>query len=235
MDYGGATTANKKKVRPSLLDLHKCALEKRQLQNQQKSTRRNPNSTAAASADDYSANEDERTEKKVKLVVRLPQLQQQHASSDLIRSSSVNSASCGSDSNANVDNRKINSGSGHIIADNQGHQWSLDPQHLCQTRRRTLVGCSLSRLSCFLSDYHEIFEHPMDFGTVKSKLDEGLYSRLDELEVGYFLLLALQLFDMCQFIYSAQYNVVVKCKCWKSDIAKPKFDPRTSKWEPAGD
>ena len=35
-----------------------------------------------------------------------------------------------------------------------------------------------------LPDYHEIIEHPMDFGTVRRKLDQGLYSNLEDLEVG---------------------------------------------------
>ncbi|KVI07382.1 transcription factor GTE4-like [Cynara cardunculus var. scolymus] len=222
---GGATTAKKRKGRPSLLDLQKRARENEQLQNQQKlqprSTRRNPNSTTVASVDDDSANEDEyydddeRKEKKVKLVVRLPQsnqLQQQHASSDLIRSYSVNSGSYGSDSNANVDNRKINSGSGNIIADNQGEKASkvtvnvhgspLESGPTTPLPDKKLLVFILDRLQkkdthgVFsepvdpneLPDYHEIIEHPMDFGTVRSKLDEGLYSRLDELEADVFLI-----------------------------------------------
>lgn len=39
-------------------------------------------------------------------------------------------------------------------------------------------------VSLQLPDYHEIIEHPMDFGTLRKKLDEGLYSNLEELEVG---------------------------------------------------
>ncbi|KAL4569803.1 hypothetical protein LXL04_025447 [Taraxacum kok-saghyz] len=128
---GGATPAKKKKGRPSLVDLKKRALEEQELQNyqqlQRRSNRRNPNSVAAA--DDASVDEDEyyedddddeRKEKKAKLVVRLPQLNQQpHLLSDLVRSSSFNSASCGSDSNADVDNRKINSGSVGIPTNHQ--------------------------------------------------------------------------------------------------------------------
>ncbi|KAM0061926.1 putative chromatin remodeler Bromodomain family [Helianthus debilis subsp. tardiflorus] len=33
-----------------------------------------------------------------------------------------------------------------------------------------------------LPDYHDIIKHPMDFGTVRSKLIGGLYSNLEELE-----------------------------------------------------
>lgn len=36
-----------------------------------------------------------------------------------------------------------------------------------------------------LPDYLEIVEHPMDFGTVRKKLDKGRYSNLEEFEVGY--------------------------------------------------
>ncbi|KAM3341537.1 bromodomain-containing protein 9 [Capsicum galapagoense] len=39
-----------------------------------------------------------------------------------------------------------------------------------------------------LPDYHEIIEHPMDFGTVRKKLDGGLYSNLEELEADVILI-----------------------------------------------
>jgi len=38
-----------------------------------------------------------------------------------------------------------------------------------------------------LPDYHEVIEHPMDFGTVRKKLDGGLYTTLEQLEVSGFL------------------------------------------------
>lgn len=38
-----------------------------------------------------------------------------------------------------------------------------------------------------LPDYHEIIEQPMDFGTVRSKLNKGLYANLEELEVSHWL------------------------------------------------
>ncbi|KAL8148674.1 hypothetical protein AgCh_005874 [Apium graveolens] len=34
-----------------------------------------------------------------------------------------------------------------------------------------------------LPDYHEIIENPMDFGTLRRKLNAGLYSNLEQLEV----------------------------------------------------
>ncbi|KAL4575395.1 hypothetical protein LXL04_022238 [Taraxacum kok-saghyz] len=258
---GGATPAKKKKGRPSLVDLKKRALEEQELQNyqqlQRRSNRRNPNSVTAA--DDASVDEDEyyedddddeRKEKKVKLVVRLPQLNQQpHLSSDLVRSSSFNSASCGSDSNADVDNRKINSGSVGIPTHHQiGIRktvscspvlaiWLLScliilPLTLTfpfpfpftggkvQKAMDTLHGSPLEagpttplpdkKLLVFildrlqkkdthavfsepvdpdeLPDYHEVIEQPMDFGTVRSKLNKGLYSNLEELEADVYLI-----------------------------------------------
>lgn len=35
-----------------------------------------------------------------------------------------------------------------------------------------------------LPDYHDIIKHPMDFGTVRKKLDGGLYTDLEQFEVG---------------------------------------------------
>ena len=35
-----------------------------------------------------------------------------------------------------------------------------------------------------LPDYHDIIKHPMDFGTVRKKLDGGVYTNLEQFEVG---------------------------------------------------
>ncbi|KAJ9554628.1 hypothetical protein OSB04_018673 [Centaurea solstitialis] len=234
---GGATTAKKKKGRPSLVDLKKRALQQQELvENHQhshrRSARRNPTSAAADDAsDDYyevdDDDDDERKEKKVKLVVRLPQLnnnnQERHLQSDLlVRSSSLNSASAGSDSNADVDNRKISSGSGGII---NNHQFTctchlaggcslnltyypftssppLEAGPTTPLPDKKLLVFILDRLQkkdthgVFsepvdpneLPDYHEIIEQPMDFGTVRSKLDKGLYPNLEELEADVYLI-----------------------------------------------
>ncbi|KAM7513987.1 hypothetical protein LguiA_003570 [Lonicera macranthoides] len=39
-----------------------------------------------------------------------------------------------------------------------------------------------------LPDYHDIIQHPMDFGTVRKKLDNGVYSNLEELEADVLLI-----------------------------------------------
>jgi len=36
-----------------------------------------------------------------------------------------------------------------------------------------------------LPDYHDIIKHPMDFSTIRKKLDKGAYSNLEQFEVGY--------------------------------------------------
>ncbi|KAI7755665.1 hypothetical protein M8C21_030940 [Ambrosia artemisiifolia] len=213
---GGATTTKKKKKgRPSLLDLQKRSLQqqqqninnnnnnnnnKQQQQLKKRSSRRNPNTS---SSDD----DDERKQKKVKLVVRLPQSDKKQENPHLIRSSSVNSASCGSDSNANVDNQIPISGS-----DLQGEKVSkametlhgspLESGPTTPLPDRKLLVFILDRLqkkdthAVFsepvdpdeLPDYHEIIKQPMDFGTVRSKLDGGLYSNLEELESDVYLI-----------------------------------------------
>ncbi|KAK1416505.1 hypothetical protein QVD17_32296 [Tagetes erecta] len=220
----GATTPaknnsnnKKKKGRPSLTDL-------KQQQSQRRSTRRNPNfESTTVVTDDASENEDEyyeeeedvdddddeRKEKKVKLVVRLPQLNQQQR---LARSSSLNSASCGSDSNVDGDNRKINSGSGCISTHRQDekvpkameslHGSPLETGPTTPLPDKKLLVFILDRLQkkdthavfsepvdpAELPDYHEIIEQPMDFGTVRSKLDKGLYLNLEELEADVYLI-----------------------------------------------
>ncbi|XP_071698131.1 uncharacterized protein [Rutidosis leptorrhynchoides] len=203
---GGATVAKKKKKgRPSLVDLQKRAIEQQKLQ-QKRSGRRNPNSNSADGEEEYyDDDDDERKQKKVKLVVRLPQSdqnqQQLNLSSDLVRSSSVNSLSCGSDSNADVDILKVISGSDHqgektmkVMDSQHGSPFESGPTTPLPDKK--LVLFILDRLQkkdthgVFsepvdpneLPDYHEIIKQPMDFGTLRSKLDAGLYPNLEELE-----------------------------------------------------
>ncbi|KAJ6804339.1 peregrin-like isoform X1 [Iris pallida] len=56
-------------------------------------------------------------------------------------------------------------------------------------RRRTLMGSSRSPwIRRRLPDYHEIIEHPMDFGTIRKKLSGGAYTRLEQFEEDVFLI-----------------------------------------------
>ncbi|KAL8211544.1 hypothetical protein R6Q57_005981 [Mikania cordata] len=212
---GGPPAAGKKKKgRPSRLDLHKRALDhQNQQQLHRRSSRRNPNSISHGEDEEYyDDDDDERKQKKVKLVVRLPQSDQQNLSSDLIRSSSVNSDSCGSDSNADVNNPKRKLGSCGLATDHQGEKVmkAMDTQHGSSFESGPTTPLPDKKLLVFildrlqkkdthavfsdpvdlneLPDYLEIIKHPMDFGTVRSKLDEGFYSNLEELEADVYLI-----------------------------------------------
>ena len=46
--------------------------------------------------------------------------------------------------------------------------------------------CYYSEIYVFmqLPDYHEVIEHPMDFGTVRKKVSGGAYATLEQFEVG---------------------------------------------------
>lgn len=39
-----------------------------------------------------------------------------------------------------------------------------------------------------VEDYYEIIEEPMDFGTMRAKLHEGMYKSLEQFEVKSFIL-----------------------------------------------
>ncbi|WJZ83598.1 hypothetical protein VitviT2T_003266 [Vitis vinifera] len=235
----------KKKGRPSLLDLQKRSIkqeqEQEQLQQQKqnsnsnpnpnlksstvsstpvrRSTRRNPNpdpeedeNDTVAAAEDEEELSGRRREKKLKLVLRLP---------SQLNSASLNSASCGSDSNAEEENvpashkkRKINAigdGSGHVdsekaekpisgASNQQGTE--LDGGPATPLPDKKLLVFVLDRLQkkdsygVFsepvdpkeLPDYHEVIEHPMDFGTVRKNLAGGAYASLEQFEKDVFLI-----------------------------------------------
>ncbi|KAL6995982.1 hypothetical protein U1Q18_006120 [Sarracenia purpurea var. burkii] len=160
--------------------------------------------------------DDERKEKKVKLVVRLPP--SKHHCPQLRSSAnslSLSSASYGSDSNADGEKSKINAvgdRSGELSAVDQVelvekametlHGSPLESGPTPPLPDKKLLVFILDRLQkkdiygVFsepvdpneLPDYHEIIENPMDFGTVRKKLDEGLYSNLEEFEADVFLI-----------------------------------------------
>lgn len=100
----------KKKGRPSLSDLHERDNKLSISTPSRRSNRRNPNPNSNSPPEDFIDDDDERKEKKVKLVVRLPESNQQHFVQD---SSSANSLSDSEgdnhDASVNAKRRKIDS------------------------------------------------------------------------------------------------------------------------------
>ncbi|XVF35824.1 hypothetical protein REPUB_Repub19eG0004000 [Reevesia pubescens] len=233
------TTTKKKKGRPSLLELQKRSLKQQQQQQQQqslqqktpnlvnpnssinsnrRSTRRNLNLDGGSPVTDWNADgyddEDERQQKKHKLLLGLNS-SRNHQHSPI--ASTPNSASYGSDSNAEGDNpeaflkrRKITTlrpGS-----DQMGEKVSktTDTLHGSPVESGPTTPLPDKKLLVFildrlqkkdtygvfsepvdpeeLPDYHDIIANPMDFLTVRKKLDVGAYTTLEQLEKDVFLI-----------------------------------------------
>ncbi|KAL3340700.1 hypothetical protein AABB24_029039 [Solanum stoloniferum] len=195
----------KKKGRPSLADL-----SKREIINNNKpsvgrhSSRRNSNFESEKENED----EDERKQKKVKLFVRLPnQNQNQHLENS--SSAAESESELGNNHQASVQTIKISSGD--AVSEQEERPLTVtDAQHesplvsgpttplpdkkilvfiLDRLQKKDTYGVFSDPVdSNELPDYHEIIKHPMDFGTLRKKLDGGLYSNLEELEADVFLI-----------------------------------------------
>jgi len=59
-----------------------------------------------------------------------------------------------------------------------------------------------------LPDYHDIIKHPMDFSTIRKKLDKGAYSNLEQFEVGYRICLGC----LCFLLFGFFFNKIA-CAC----------------------
>ncbi|XP_049362885.1 uncharacterized protein LOC125827621 [Solanum verrucosum] len=195
----------KKKGRPSLADLRK-----REIINNNEpsigrhSSRRNSNFESEKEDED----EDERKQKKVKLFVRLPnQNQNQHLENS--SSAAESESELGDNHQASVQTMKISSGDGvseqeerPLTVTDAQHESPLMSGPTTPLPDKKILVFILDRLqkkdtygvfsdpvdSNELPDYHEIIKHPMDFGTLRKKLDGGLYSNLEELEADVFLI-----------------------------------------------
>lgn len=231
----------KKKGRPSLLDLQKRSLkqqqEQQQLQKQKqfrnktknpkiqnpspnssagirRSTRRNPNPNSDA---DEECSTGKRREKKLNLVLKLPNEEDEELQRD-----NSGSQSCPDDdevSGSNLRKRKIDSISrGSAVQENdKGEKHSAvvtkqestqqgskldDDGHSTPLPDKSLLLFILDRLQkkdtygVFadpvdpeeLPDYHEVIGNPMDFGTVRKKLTNNAYAVLEEFEKDIFLI-----------------------------------------------
>ncbi|KAL2346174.1 hypothetical protein Fmac_000174 [Flemingia macrophylla] len=178
-------TKRKKKGRPSLLDLQKRSLRKEQRQNPNSHPANANANVNAANVDD---DDDERKEKKHKLLVGLNS--HLHHPTLLPNSQPFNS---------DPKRRRIDQTDGKVpkaTDGKHGSQGESGPTTPLPDKKLLLF--ILDRLQkkdthgVFsepvdpeeLPDYHDIIKQPMDFGTVRKKLDKGLYPDLEQFEVG---------------------------------------------------
>ncbi|KAF3324869.1 Bromodomain adjacent to zinc finger domain protein 2B [Carex littledalei] len=63
-----------------------------------------------------------------------------------------------------------------------------------------------------LPDYHEIIDHPMDFGTVREKLEKGEYANLEQFEVCIELLFLMYAFVIFLYIFFKSFPFL---SAWK--------------------
>nr|CAB3457784.1 unnamed protein product [Digitaria exilis] len=161
----------KKKGRPSLLDLQKRSLrlEQQLLQEQQqqpqgrRGTRRNPGS--ADDDDEGPASGSGRREKKLRLVMGLH-----------------DGSAKGEKTRKATDGREEPSDSGPTtpLPNKKLLLFILD-----RLQKKDTYGVFSEPVDPEeLPDYHDIIKHPMDFSTIRKKLDKGAYSNLEQFEVG---------------------------------------------------
>ncbi|KAG7590337.1 Bromodomain [Arabidopsis suecica] len=199
----------KKKGRPSLLDLQKRALKQQQLLQRRKpdeeeeeelrSGFRNPNSVARSNRRNSNSDDDddERRDKKHRLL---------HGLNSHDRRDSSNSKSIGGDLDSDAIRRRKIDGS-----DDTGEKASKATDILLQ--RGSLVESTPlpdKKLLLFildrvqkkdtygvysdpadpeeLPDYYEIIKNPMDFSTLRKKLESGAYTTLEQFEQDVFLI-----------------------------------------------
>ncbi|XVF74107.1 hypothetical protein PTKIN_Ptkin13bG0033700 [Pterospermum kingtungense] len=236
------TRKKKKKGRPSLLELQKRCLKQQQHQQQhqqslqqktpnlvnpnssstnsnRRSTRRNPNLDGVSSIPDSISggdddDDDERQQKKHKLLLGLNS-SRNHL--HYLIPSGPNSASYGSDSNADGDDPEASIKRRKLAtlrpgSDQMGEKVSkaTDTLHGSPVESGPTTPLPDQKLLVFildrlqkkdtygvfsepvdpeeLPDYHDIIAHPMDFLTVRKKLDEGAYATLEQFEKDVFLI-----------------------------------------------
>ncbi|KAG5033737.1 hypothetical protein AAZX31_04G016300 [Glycine max] len=182
-------TKRKKKGRPSLLDLQKRSLKKEQQNHHQQ----RHNSTNVVPHDD---DEDERKEKKHKLLVGLnshlhhPTLlpNSQPFNSDPKRRKIIDPLQ------TDVKVPKATDSKQHGSQGESGPTTPLPDKKLLlfildRLQKKDTHGVFSEPVDPEeLPDYLDIIKHPMDFGTVRKKLDGGLYTDLEHFEKDVFLI-----------------------------------------------
>ncbi|RAL50406.1 hypothetical protein DM860_016873 [Cuscuta australis] len=205
----------KKKGRPSLSDLRNRHDPKPV--STRRSARRNPNLRSSSPPPDSDEDEDERKEKKVKLVGRLPHSrnQPQHFENSPLNSDSGSDPDPDDATREEpAKNLKVEAGDCRSVlaVPDQAEKTlkAMDSQHgsplasgptkpLPDKKLLVFILDRLQKKDTYgvfsepvdpneLPDYHEIIEHPMDFGTVRKKLDGRLYLTLEELEADVLLI-----------------------------------------------
>uniref|UniRef100_A0A0D9XGF2 Bromo domain-containing protein n=1 Tax=Leersia perrieri TaxID=77586 RepID=A0A0D9XGF2_9ORYZ len=206
----------KKKGRPSLLDIQKRTLRLEKLQDPQpppppppppqpgppprrRSTRRNPALDSGDDDDDDDAEGTGRREKKVRLVMGLP-----------------DGSAKGEKTRKATDGREEPSDSGPTtpLPDKKLLLFVLD-----RLQKKDTYGVFSEPVDHEeLPDYHDIIKHPMDFSTIKKKLDKGAYGNLEQFEDDVFLLTSNAMcYNSPDTIYYRQARAI-------QDLAKKDFE-----------
>ncbi|KAK7409864.1 hypothetical protein VNO78_00232 [Psophocarpus tetragonolobus] len=186
-------TKRKKKGRPSLLDLQKRSLKKEQQQRQNIPNSTNSRSNNNSAVPHHDDDDDERKEKKHKLLVGL----NSHLHHPTL---SPNSQPFNSDPKRRKIDHQTDGKVPKATDSKHGSQGESGPTTPLPDKKLLLF--ILDRLQkkdthgVFsepvdpeeLPDYHDIIKHPMDFGTVRKKLDGGLYTDLEHFEKDVFLI-----------------------------------------------
>ncbi|CAL0326957.1 unnamed protein product [Lupinus luteus] len=167
-DVSDATTKKKKKGRPSLLDLQKRSLKKQQIHSL------NSHSTLHHQNDD----DDERTQKKQKLLIRL---NSHHSFNSNIQRQTDGKVLKVTESK---DGSQGESGPTTPLPDKKLLLFILDRLQKKDTHDVFSEPVDPEELP----DYHDIIKNPMDFGTVRNKLEGGLYANLESFESDVFLI-----------------------------------------------
>ncbi|KAI5402650.1 uncharacterized protein LOC127087693 isoform X2 [Lathyrus oleraceus] len=179
------TTKRKKKGRPSLLDL-----QKRSLKQQQKHLQ-NPNPFSNSNSNSNSIDEDERKLKKQKLLQAFNSHLQNPPALFPQSNSDPLSHPNGSDQYDGKVRKATDSKHGSQVV--SGPTTPLPDKKLLlfildRLQKKDTHGVFSEPVDPEeLPDYHDIVKHPMDFGTIRKKLDEGLYISFEQFENDVFL------------------------------------------------
>ncbi|CAF1981841.1 unnamed protein product [Brassica oleracea var. botrytis] len=196
------TVTRKKKGRPSLLDLQKRAIKQQQLQklhddhrsapknpnslnSGSRSKRRNPNRNRVSSDDDgEEEDDDERREKKHRLLRGLNTHSRRHSPNSKSGGAAHGSGYTGEKASDILQGSPVESGPTTPLPDKKLLAFILD-----RLQKKDTYGVYSDPVDPEeLPDYHDIIENPMDFSTLRNKLDSGAYASLEQFEGDVFLI-----------------------------------------------